>query len=82
MRMRGLLVGSGNPDISVTIPTVIARVPGPVTVLGRRRRNDFNGTRRWWADTNNHLGWGEGGEGKSEEGCQDLLFHFWRLLQN
>jgi hypothetical protein len=39
--VRRLNVGSGNPDVAVTIPAVIASVPGPVGVLVRGRRNDF-----------------------------------------
>jgi hypothetical protein len=73
--MGWLNVASGNPYISVAVPAVIAGVPGPVTVLRRGRRDNFYRTRRWWADADDNLSWGEGGEGKSEEGCQDLLLH-------
>jgi hypothetical protein len=34
-------VSAGNPDVAVSIPAVIAGVPGPIAMLGWRRRNDF-----------------------------------------
>jgi hypothetical protein len=39
-------VGAGNPNIVFAVPAVIAGVPGPVTMLGWRRRNDFVRVRR------------------------------------
>jgi hypothetical protein len=47
-------VGAGNPDVAVAVPTVIAGVPGPVTMLSWGRRNDFvRAFRR--SDTDDHL---------------------------
>jgi hypothetical protein len=57
VRMWGALVDPGNPDVAVAIPTVIATVPGPITMLGGRRRNDFMRTFRW-PNTNDNLGLG------------------------
>jgi hypothetical protein len=51
-------VGSGNPDIAVAVPTVVAGVPGPVTMLGRRSRNDFVGACRR-PDADDDLGLGD-----------------------
>jgi hypothetical protein len=48
-------VGSGNPNIPVTVPAVVAGVPGPVWVLVRWGRNVLDGTGRW-ADPDDDLG--------------------------
>jgi hypothetical protein len=37
--MWGLLVGSGNPDVAVTVPAMVASVPGPIGVLVGTRWN-------------------------------------------
>jgi hypothetical protein len=34
-------VGSGNPDVAIAVPAVVAGVPGPVGVFVWRTRNDF-----------------------------------------
>jgi hypothetical protein len=50
-------VGSGNPDVGVAVPAVVAGMPGPVAMLGRRRRNDFVGAcRRPYTDDDLGLG--------------------------
>jgi hypothetical protein len=49
-------VGSGNPDVAVAVPAVVAGVPGPVGMLMRWDRDDFNRTRRWWTDADDDLG--------------------------
>jgi hypothetical protein len=49
-------VVSGNPDIAVVFPAVVAGVPGPVGVLVRWWRDDLNRARWWWTDANNDLG--------------------------
>jgi hypothetical protein len=46
VRVRRFNVRARNPDIVVALVAVIAGVPSPIAVLGRRRRNDFVGTRR------------------------------------
>jgi hypothetical protein len=57
MRARWLLIGSGNPDVAVAIPAVVAGMPGPVAVLGWWRRDTFMGTgRRSDADDDLSLG--------------------------
>jgi hypothetical protein len=58
VRMGWFYVGSGNPDVAVAVPAVVASVPGPFTMLGWRRRNDFMGTLRW-TDADNDLGLGD-----------------------
>jgi hypothetical protein len=57
VRMRRPLVDSGNPDVAVAVPTVIAAMPGPITMLGWRWRNNFMRTFRW-PNTNYNLGLG------------------------
>jgi hypothetical protein len=53
--MGWLLIRSGHPDVAIAVPTVIAAVPGPITMLGWRWRNDFVRTCRG-PDTNYNLG--------------------------
>jgi hypothetical protein len=48
-------VGSGNPDVAVAVPAVIAGVPGPVGMFVRRRGNNFMGSFRR-TDANDNLG--------------------------
>jgi hypothetical protein len=48
-------VGTGNPDIPVAVPTVIAFVPGPVGVLVGWGWHNLMGAFRW-TDANYDLG--------------------------
>jgi hypothetical protein len=48
-------VRSGDPDVTVAVPAVIAFVPGPVGVLVGRGRHNLVGTFRW-TDANYDLG--------------------------
>jgi hypothetical protein len=50
-------IGSGNPDVALTIPTMVAVVPCPVGMLVGRRRNDFMRT-LWRTYTDYDLGLG------------------------
>jgi hypothetical protein len=54
--VRWLNIVSGDPDVVVAVPAVIALVPGPTGVLVRRRGNNLDGTRWGWADANDDLG--------------------------
>jgi hypothetical protein len=47
---------SGNPHVTVAVPTVIAVVPGPAWVLVGWGRDYFNAMRRGRADTDDNLG--------------------------
>jgi hypothetical protein len=49
-----LNVGSGDPDVTIAIPPVIAGVPGIVGVLVGRGRDALNGA-RGWTDTDYDL---------------------------
>jgi hypothetical protein len=55
MRVWGLLVNAGDPDIAVAIPAMIAVMPGPITMLGRRRRDDFMRAFGWWTEADDDL---------------------------
>jgi hypothetical protein len=55
--MRRLLIDTGNPDVAVTVPTMIATMPGPIAMLGWRWWNNFMRTFRW-SNTNDNLGLG------------------------
>ena len=48
-------VGSGDPDVGVAVPAVIAGVPGPIGVLMGWGRNVLDRTGRW-ADPDDDLG--------------------------
>jgi hypothetical protein len=48
-------VGSGDPDVGVAVPAVIASVPGPIGVLMGWGRNVLDRTGRW-ADPDDDLG--------------------------
>jgi hypothetical protein len=47
MGMRWLDVISGDPDVRMAIPTMVAFMPGPSRMLVRRWRYGFDGSRRW-----------------------------------
>jgi hypothetical protein len=52
---RGSGIETGNPDIGMAIPTVIAGMPGPVRMLARLY-GDYFARRRWRRpDTHDHL---------------------------
>jgi hypothetical protein len=70
-------IKAGMPYIGVSIPDVIAGVPGPVTMLRGRGRNDFDGTRWGRTDANDDLRTrGQGaGEENSASCCKYLLLH-------
>jgi hypothetical protein len=63
VRVGWLFVGSGNPDVGMAVPAVVAGVPGPVGMLVERGRNGFYRA-GWWADADYDLGGGEGSEGE------------------
>jgi hypothetical protein len=52
--VRRFYVGSGNPDVAIAIPAVVAGVPGPIWVLMGWGRDVFNGAGRG-TDTNYDL---------------------------
>jgi hypothetical protein len=54
--MWGLGVISGDPDVAVTVPAVIATVPGPVAMCWGWWRDRFYGTGWGWAYANDYLG--------------------------
>jgi len=56
MGIGGLSVVSGDPDVSVTIPAVIAVMPGPTGVLVWGWGDDFDWTRRGRANPDDNLG--------------------------
>jgi hypothetical protein len=69
------LIDSGNPDIALSVPAVVAIVPGPVAMLGRRRRNAFAGRRRR-TDTDGDLSLCyTGGEEESAGAEEEILSH-------
>jgi hypothetical protein len=49
-------VGSRDPDVAVTVPAVIAVVPGPTGMLAGYGGNDFVRSLRGRADANDDLG--------------------------
>jgi hypothetical protein len=67
VRVRWLHIRTGNPDVGVTVPTVISSVPGPVSVFGRRGRDSLYRTWRR-SNTDNHLGLGNAGGKKERAG--------------
>jgi hypothetical protein len=76
VRVRGLDVGSGNPDVVFAIPAVIAGVPGPVWMFVRCDRDDFNGARRGRADADDHLCANYAGAQQNDAGGnEELLLH-------
>jgi hypothetical protein len=58
MRVGRLDVSSGNPDIGVTVPAMIAGVPCPIRMLMGWGRDMFDGTRRR-TDTDDDLSLGD-----------------------
>jgi hypothetical protein len=62
----GRHVAAGDPDIGVAVPAVVAGVPGPIAVLGRRCGDDFHRARWGRADADDNLS--AGGRSKSESG--------------
>jgi hypothetical protein len=55
VRVRWLLVGAWNPDVSVAVPAVVACMPSPIGVLVGRRRDDLVRP-CWWTDAYYDLG--------------------------
>jgi hypothetical protein len=49
-------VGSGDPDVAVAVPTMVAIVPGPARVFVRGDRDHFDWTRRGRTDSDHDLG--------------------------
>ena len=49
-------IGSGNPDVAVTVPAMVAIVPSPARVFVRRDGDNFDWTRRGRADSDDDLG--------------------------
>jgi hypothetical protein len=56
--MRCFDIGSGNPDVAVSVPAMIATVPCPILMLMGWGRDVFDWTLRR-TDTNDHLGLGD-----------------------
>src|SRR5664280_2118381 len=77
-----LLIGSGDPDVAVSVPALVASVPAPVAVLGRGWRHDFArmpGRSDGDADLGSGAGYADGE--KDGAGCgEDLLLHLFVLL--
>jgi len=74
--MRWTSVASGDPDVAVAIPAMVAGNPDPVHMRGRRGGNDFDGMRRRWADADNDLRVGRADAEKNCAGCgEDLFLH-------
>jgi hypothetical protein len=70
------LVVAGDPDVAVTVPAVVARVPGPVAVLRGRHGDDLNGARRRRPNADDDLRSGNGsagGKNKTGNGGKNLL---------
>jgi hypothetical protein len=67
MWVGGLLIASGDPDVTLAIPAVIAVMPGPITVLGWGWGNDFDGARWRRADADDDLGAGRKCAGQKDE---------------
>jgi hypothetical protein len=73
--VRWLFVGSGYPDVGVTVPAVIAVVPGPIAMLRRRRWDDLMRTCRR-SDTDDYLGLGNArGEEQSAGYSREEFLH-------
>jgi hypothetical protein len=67
---------SGDPDVCVVVPAVIAGVPGPVGVFVRWWRHDFDRTRWWRADADYDLGLGNAcGEKECAGESGEEFFH-------
>jgi hypothetical protein len=49
------LVGTGDPDVSVAVPAVVAGNPDIVAVYGWRLGDNFDGARRRRTDADNEL---------------------------
>jgi hypothetical protein len=80
MRMWRLDVDTGNPDIVIAFPAVIAGMPGPVAMLGRGRRDDFVGWRRG-ANGDMNLSVSDADRQKKRAGYgEELLLHAFVLL--
>jgi hypothetical protein len=78
--MGWLLIGTGDPDVALSVPAVVAVVPGPVAVLGRWRRDDFAG-RRWRPDADGDLGLRDAGAEEESAGAEEeILFHVVLLM--
>jgi hypothetical protein len=74
--MRRTHVSSGNPNVAVSIPAVVAGNPDPVAVYGRGLWDDFDGARRRRADADNDLRVGSANGEKEGAGCgKDLSLH-------
>jgi hypothetical protein len=50
-----LYIDSGNPDVGMAVPAVVASVPGPIWMLVWGRRDDFVRA-LGWSDTDDNLG--------------------------
>jgi hypothetical protein len=60
MRTWRFSVVSGDPDVTLTVPAVVAGMPGPTRMFVWRSRNHFYRAWRWGADTDDDLGIGRG----------------------
>jgi hypothetical protein len=77
MRTRRSGIDSGNPDVGVSIPAVIAALPDPVRVLMGAGRNDLT-ARRWrgYGDMEPDLcGCGADGQKGKAGGGENLFLH-------
>jgi hypothetical protein len=52
---RGTLVVAADPDVTMTVPAVIAADPDPIAVLVGHNRDDFDRTRWRRSDADNNL---------------------------
>jgi len=68
------LVFSWNPDVAASVPAVVAGDPYIVAVNGWRSWDNFDGTRRRWADADHDLRVGRADGEKNCAGCGEELF--------
>jgi hypothetical protein len=76
-----LLIATRNPDVALSIPTVVAVMPCPVA-MPRRWRRDALAYRRRRPNTDDKLcvGYGASGKKGSKGKCQDFTIHGFEFL--
>jgi hypothetical protein len=67
MGVRWFDVGSGNPDVAIAVPAMIATVPRPVGMLVGWRGDDFVRA-LGWTDADDYLGLGDACSEKESAG--------------
>jgi hypothetical protein len=66
--MGWLDIGSGDPDVAISVPAMVALMPGPVGVFARRWRHALDDVGRG-TDANDDLSVGEGSHAQKDCRC-------------